>query len=150
MMYTRFFLRTGLQPSQSRFTEERVFMPRVCITAGGVFVGIAAGKVVDEGLGRSRESKELDWVRQGSCDIDRVCSNEDCREMMVEARKGAARCVRIRNRGRGIVSELCCCSRVATGGTDKCGFYLCGNIQRESSALLLQRVNCSQGIWLLP
>jgi hypothetical protein len=30
MMYTRFFLRTGLHASQSRLTDERVFIPRVC------------------------------------------------------------------------------------------------------------------------
>lgn len=29
MMYTLFFLRTGLHASQSRLTDERVFMPRV-------------------------------------------------------------------------------------------------------------------------
>ena len=30
MMYTLFFLLTGLQPSHSRFTLDLVFMPRVC------------------------------------------------------------------------------------------------------------------------
>jgi hypothetical protein len=30
IMYTRFFLRTGLHASQSRLTDERVFIPRVC------------------------------------------------------------------------------------------------------------------------
>jgi hypothetical protein len=30
MMYTRFFLRTGLHASQSRLTDERVFIPRIC------------------------------------------------------------------------------------------------------------------------
>jgi hypothetical protein len=29
MIYTLFFLRTGLHASQSRLTEERVFMPRI-------------------------------------------------------------------------------------------------------------------------
>lgn len=30
IIYTRFFLRTGLHASQSRLTDDRVFIPRVC------------------------------------------------------------------------------------------------------------------------
>jgi hypothetical protein len=30
IMYTLFFLRTGLHASQSRLTDERVFIPRIC------------------------------------------------------------------------------------------------------------------------
>lgn len=30
MMYTLFFLRTGLHPSHSLFTDDRVFIPRIC------------------------------------------------------------------------------------------------------------------------
>lgn len=33
MMYTRPFLRTGLQPWHNRLTDERVFMPRTCCVA---------------------------------------------------------------------------------------------------------------------
>ena len=60
-MNTLPFLCTGLQPSQRRLTEERVFMPRV-FNADVNGVELGEGCVDADGRCRHRERTEVDLV----------------------------------------------------------------------------------------
>lgn len=62
---------TGLHPSQSRFTEDLVFMPRIC-DAAVIEIDVVAGYMdCDRRIGcrRRREEKrrDVDWARRDGC-----------------------------------------------------------------------------------
>jgi hypothetical protein len=65
------FLMTGLHPSQSRFTDDRVFMPRTC-DAAAIDIEFVAGYMgcrCRAGCRRRREEKrrDVDLVRSDGC-----------------------------------------------------------------------------------
>ena len=70
-MNTLPFLMTGLHPSQSLFTDDRVFMPRTC-DAAVIAIEVVAGYVgcnCRAGCLRRSEEKrrDVDWVRRDGC-----------------------------------------------------------------------------------
>ena len=94
IMYTRFFLRTGLHASQSRLTDERVFIPRVC-----------------EDVRRESGEREMREVASGEEKKKRTAARNivGLRERDAKNVSGVAG-----QNGKGLVSVSCC---VGDGGT---------------------------------